>query len=38
MGGYVSYIPMFQIASKILLGKIVCLTLSSFSDETSFWM
>jgi hypothetical protein len=27
-GGGVSYIPMFKIASKILSGKIFCLSLS----------
>jgi hypothetical protein len=25
---YVSYVPIFKIASKILLGKTVCLSLS----------
>jgi len=34
-GGYVSYIPMSKIASKMLLGKIFCLSLSSFSDQAS---
>jgi hypothetical protein len=27
-GEYVSYVPTFKIASKILLGKMVCLSLS----------
>ena len=27
-GEYISYVPIFKIASKVLLGKIVCLSLS----------
>jgi hypothetical protein len=36
--GNVSYIPVFKLASKILIGKIVCLSLSWFSDAASLWV
>jgi hypothetical protein len=37
-GEYVSYVPIFKIASKILLGRMVCLSLSRLSDEASLCM
>ena len=32
----VSYVLMFKITPKVLVGKIFCLSLSSFSDVASF--
>ena len=37
-GEYVSYVPIFKLASKILLGNMVCLSLRLLSDEASLWM
>jgi hypothetical protein len=37
-GGYGSYNTKFKIASHILLGRIICLTLSWISAAASLWM
>jgi hypothetical protein len=37
-GGWISYVPIFKIDSKILLGKLVCFPLCCFTDEASVRM